>query len=79
MTAKRQACDDSMREYESEVKKMKVVQDEHYKTAMPHIFQVSNVATRALCGLRGVMRRRFDFRFRRYIYCLLVYIVCFPA
>jgi len=25
------------------------------------------------------MRRWFDFPFRRYTYCLLVYIVCFPT
>ena len=40
-TTKRQVCDDSKREYESEVAKMKVVQEEHYKSAMPRIFQVS--------------------------------------
>ena len=31
------------------------------------------------CGLRGVMRPWFDFWFRLYIYCLLVYILCFPT
>jgi len=33
----------------------------------------------ATCRLRGVMRPGFDFWLRRYIYCLLVYIVCFPT
>ena len=33
----------------------------------------------ALCGLRGVMCFGLDFWFRRYIYCLLVYVVCFPT
>ena len=33
----------------------------------------------ALCRLRGVMHPWFDFWFLHYIYCLIVYIVCFPA
>ena len=41
LTAKEQVCADSKREYASEVSKMKVVQNEHYVTAMPRIFQVS--------------------------------------
>jgi len=32
----------------------------------------------SLCALWGVMCLWFDFWFQRYIYCLLVYIVCFP-
>ena len=31
-----------------------------------------------LCGLQGVMCPWFDFRFLCYMYCLLVYIICFP-
>jgi len=31
------------------------------------------------CGLHCVMRPWFDFLFWRYVYCLLVYIVCFPT
>ena len=30
-------------------------------------------------GFAGVMRPLFDFWFWRYIYCLLVYVVCFPT
>jgi len=36
------------------------------------------LASPVSCGLRGVMRPWFDFWFWRYIYCLLVYIACFP-
>ena len=32
-----------------------------------------------MCGLLGIMRPWFNFSFWRYIYCLLVYIVCFPS
>ena len=31
------------------------------------------------CRLWGIMHPWFNFRFWRYIYCLLVYIVCFPT
>jgi len=41
LSVKQQTCADSKREYTSEVAKMKMVQDEHYMTAMPCIFQVS--------------------------------------
>jgi len=44
VTAKQQACDDSKKEYASEVSKMKAVQNEHYVTAMPRIFEVSLLA-----------------------------------
>jgi len=33
----------------------------------------------AQCRLRGIMCPWFDFWFQRYMYCLLVYVVCFPT